>query len=222
MKLIYSLFLIVVLMSSAVFAQTEENSIKGEAPSAIKIEEFVNEPSGYVKMLTDNFLIKLQNEPTSQGYIISYGLNKLIIERERFLRNYILMRGFDSKRITFITGGFNKEIKTEIWIAPKGADPPKLIPTAKVFAEIGRATNQKIKKLVEEFDNALTKERTSTGYIINYGRAADIAVRERQIRNSINFRRYDAVRIVIVNGGKSETLKTVFWIVPQGAEPPIP
>ena len=75
---------------------------------------------------------------------------------------------------------------------------------------------------MEEFDNELRKEPTATGYIINYGRASDVARREKQIRNSINFRRYDAIRIIIVNGGKARVLKTVFWIVPEGAEPPTP
>jgi hypothetical protein len=222
MKTFHLMFLIFVLTNSAVFAQTEQNQIQDKTSSAIKIEEFSNEPSGYVKMLTDNFFIKLQNEPTSQGYIISYGPNKPIARRETFLRNYILMRGFDAERITFITGGFNKEIKTEFWITPAGAESPKLIPTVEFFTEIGAATNQKIKNIIKEFDNALTKEQTATGYIINYGNALDIAKRERQIRNSINFRRYDAVRIVIINGGKSNTLKTIIWIVPEGAEPPTP
>jgi hypothetical protein len=140
MKTFHLMFLIFVLTNSAVFAQTEQNQIQDKTSSAIKIEEFSNEPSGYVKMLTDNFFIKLQNEPTSQGYIISYGPNKPIARRETFLRNYILMRGFDAERITFITGGFNKEIKTEFWITPAGAESPKLIPTVEFFTEIGAAT----------------------------------------------------------------------------------
>lgn len=216
------LFLILVLMSSAVFAQTEQNQLQDKTLSAIKIEEFGNEPSGYVKMLTDNFIIKLQNDPTLQGFIISYGPNKSIKLRERFLGNYILMRGFNEQRVEFVTGGFNRELKTEFWVVPIGAEPPNIIPTARIFAEIGTSNNQNIKNLMEKLDAALRKEPASVAYIINYGSASDIAKREKQIRNSINFRRYDAVRIVIVNGGKTKALKTVFWIVPQGAEPPTP
>lgn len=211
------LFLILVFMSSVVLAQTQDNK-----PQASNFDEFGEASNGDIKARLDSFFVELMNNPPAQGYVITYGPNRKVIGRERFLRNYIAMRRFDSQRITFVTGGFSKEIKTEFWNVPAGAESPKLVPAAKVFAEIGVATNQKIKKLMEEFDNALRKEPMATGYIINYGNASDIAKRERQIRNSINFRRYDAVRIVIVNGGKSKALKTVFWIVPQGAEPPIP
>lgn len=211
------LFLILVLMSSVAFAQTQDNK-----PQASNFDEFGEMNNGEIKARTDSFFIELMNNPPAQGYVITYGSNRRVIGRERFLRNYIAMRRFDSQRITFVRGGFSKEIKTEFWNVPAGAESPKLVPSAKVFAEIGVTTNQKIKKLMEEFDNALRKEPTATAYIINYGKASDISRRERQIRNSINFRRYDAVRIVIVNGGKSKVLKTVFWIVPQGAELPIP
>lgn len=222
MKSIYILFLILVLISSTVFAQNDGNSKIDEMPKAVKLEEFGTATNGYVKMLLDGFFIKLSNEPTAQGYIITYGPNREVASRERLIRNQINFRNFDSQRIVFVTGGFSKEIKTEFWIVPPGAEPPKLIPTAKIFAEIGMATNQKIKKLILELDNALRKEPAATGYIINYGKALDVAKRERQIRNGIDFRRYDADRIVIVNDGKSKVLKTVFWIVPQGAEPPTP
>ena len=96
-------------------------------------------------------------------------------------------------------------------------------PKAYKFDEFGKISNR-------EFDKRFTKflvkiqyeEPTSTGYIINYGKASDVAKRERQIRNRISFRQYQAYRIVIVNGGLSKKLKTVIWIVPQGAEPPTP
>ena len=85
------------------------------------------------------------NNPTAQGQIITYGANRQVAGRERLIKNQIYFCRFDSQRITFVTGGFSKEIKTEFWVVPKGADSPKLLPAAKIFAEIGVATNQKIK-----------------------------------------------------------------------------
>jgi hypothetical protein len=215
-------FLILVLMSSVAFAQTEEKPESNEKPKASKSVEFGIEPNGYVKAVLDSFFVELMNDPMAQGNIITYGPNREVARREKIIRNQIYFRRLDSQRITFVTGGFSKEIKTEFWIVPKGAEPPKIIPTAKIFAEIGMATNQKFKKLIEEFYIALGKEPLATGYIINYGKVSDVTKREKQIRNSLSFRRYDANRIDIVNGGKSKVLKTVIWIVPQGAEPPTP
>lgn len=210
-------FLTLVLMSSTGFPQTRDNK-----PQASNVDAFGQVTNGDIKARLDVFFVELMNNPTAQGQIITYGPNRQVAGRERLIKNQIYFRRFDSQRITFVTGGFSKAIKTEFWIVPKDAEPPKLLPAAKIFAEIGVATNQKIKKLMEEFDNELRKEPTATGYIINYGRASDVARREKQIRNSINFRRYDAFKIVIVNGGKAKVLKTVFWIVPEGAEPPTP
>lgn len=210
-------------MSLVAFAQTEEKPESNEKPKASKSVEFGIEPNGYVKAELDGFFVELMSDPTAQGHIITYGSNREIAGRERLIRNQISFRRFDSQRITFVTGGFSKEIKTELWIVAKGAEPPKIIPTAKIFAEIGMATNQKIKKLFEKFYNAPGNKPTATAYIINYGKVSDVIKREKQIRNSIDRRcDFDCPRLVIVNGGKNKVLKTVFWIVPQGAEPPTP
>lgn len=211
------LFLILVLMSSTAFPQTRDNK-----PQASNVDEFGRVANGDLKARLDGFFVELINNPTAQGHIITYGSNREVTSRERLIKNQIYFRRFDSQRITFVKGGFSKEIKTEFWVVPAGAESPKLIPSAKVFAEIGVATNQKFKKLMDEFYIALGKEPTATAYIINYGKASEVAKREKQIRNSITLRRFGADRIVIVNGGKSKVLKTVFWIVPQDAEPPTP
>ena len=60
------------------------------------------------------------------------------------------------------------------------------------------------------------------GYIINYGTDKEITKRENQIRESIDFRKYDSYRLTFVRGGNNGKLKTVFWIVPAGTEPPTP
>lgn len=212
------LFLILVLMGSTAFPQTRDNK-----PQASNIDEFGRVTNGDIKARLDGFFVELINNPTAQGHIITYGLNREVAGRERLIKNQIYFRRFDSQRITFVTGGFSKEIKTEFWVVPQGAESPKLVPTPKIFAEIEVATNQRFKKLFEKFYNAPEMESTATAYIINYGNASNTAVRERQIRNSIGRGcDFGCPRLVIVNGGKAKVLKTVFWIVPEGAEPPTP
>lgn len=223
MKWLCKLFLALVVMNLVVSAQTKVESEQKEPSQASRFDEFGNIPNGHIKALIDGFFIELMNNSVARGYIINYGSDRDVSRREQFLKDYLMMRNFDASKITFVKGGVMKEIRTELWVVPQNAKPPKPIPTAKIFAEIGIATNQKIKKLMEEFSNSLQNEPTATGYIINYGKASDIRKRENQIRKSWNWRcGYDGCRIVIVNGGQSKQLKTVFWLVSQGAEPPVP
>lgn len=102
----------------------------------------------------------------------------------------------------------------------------KEIAKAYIFAELGKANNVQVKKLFDKFDNLLVKDFRkdigSQGYIINYGTDIEIARREKQIRDSTKFRRYDTYKLTFVHGGNTNKLKTVFWFVPEGAELPEP
>ena len=71
------LFLILFVMSSFAFAQTEEK------PQANLFDEFEMATNGNVKMRTDSFFTELSNNPASQGYIVNFGTNREIAGRER-------------------------------------------------------------------------------------------------------------------------------------------
>jgi aspartyl-tRNA synthetase len=97
---------------------------------------------------------------------------------------------------------------------------------AYIFAEIGKANNLQVKKLFLEYDDILIKKFEKgldyQGYIISYGTDKAVVRREKQIRDSYTFRRYDTYRLTFVRGGISSKLKTVFWIIPEGAKLPKP
>lgn len=93
---------------------------------------------------------------------------------------------------------------------------------AYIFAELEKANNTEVKVQFLKFDEILYKQFDAQGFIINYGTDKEIAKREKQLRDSIRFRRYDASRITFVRGGKIDRLKTIFWIVPAGVESPKP
>jgi hypothetical protein len=176
-----------------------------------------------MKALIDSFYIDLENDSTVRGYIIIYGSERAASHRELFLRNYLTMRNFDKSKIKLINGGITKEIKTELWIAPENAEPPKLIPALRKFDEFGLISNAEIKVRSERFLEKVIAENSSQGYIITYGTNRAIAARERQLRNSSSWRcDYDCARITFIKGGNSKRLKTIFWIVPEGVEPPKP
>lgn len=90
------------------------------------------------------------------------------------------------------------------------------------FFEYEKISDVLLKEKFTEFYNELKKEDVSQGFIINYGTAKEVAKRENKIRNLINFRDDDMPRLTFVQGGNSNKPKTIFWIVPEGAEPPKP
>ena len=88
--------------------------------------------------------------------------------------------------------------------------------------ETPKATNGYVKMAMDVFYVELNNNPAAQACIINYGTDREIARREKQIRNSIAFRKYDASRITLVRGGYREIVKTDLWLVPPGAEPPTP
>lgn len=75
---------------------------------------------------------------------------------------------------------------------------------------------------------ALQEKTGATGYLIFY-QGKDVlparyesSLSERRARNHVMLRRFDSSRLVFVNGGFREEQGTEIWIVPAGAEPPMP
>lgn len=90
-------------------------------------------------------------------------------------------------------------------------------PTAQKIDEFERATDEKVKMRIDAFSEELKKDPKAQGYIINYGSPKEIKIRRKQITDSINFRKYEAMRITFVDAGYSRIVKTELWIIPKGA-----
>lgn len=99
------------------------------------------------------------------------------------------------------------------------ADKPDPVQTD----EFGKLANDQIRGRLDTFFAELSNDPTATGYIINYGSPREVATREKLIRNHIAFRKFDASRITIVNGGDQGTgINTKLYRVPSGAKNPQP
>jgi hypothetical protein len=97
------------------------------------------------------------------------------------------------------------------------------LPEPRLIIEQGKAVPDEIKAAVDAFYIELNNNPTASGYIINYGTAKEVALREKQIRAAIAFRKYDISRITFVNGGNLGTgPRSKYWLVPAGANPPQP
>ena len=144
------------------------------------------------------------------------------IERERRLTNYyVKMGGYDPVLIEFRVAGSVSPRKTEFWLVPAGAEPPEIKPEAWIAAEFGRVYKKDAVKKILNFFEGFRKLGNHEAYIINYGTPAQVALRERWIRDNIKFRIFDPWRITLVNGGPGP-VRTVMWLVPPGAEIPKP
>lgn len=95
-------------------------------------------------------------------------------------------------------------------------------PTARQIDEFDRAANGDVKARMDNFLIELANNLDSEGFIINYGTPREISIRKSQLITAMKFRKYDQTRVTFVDGGFYKTVKTEFWMVPPGAEPPIP
>ncbi|MEQ1764135.1 MAG: hypothetical protein ABL984_13465 [Pyrinomonadaceae bacterium] len=95
-------------------------------------------------------------------------------------------------------------------------------PEAPLIDEFGALSNDDIRGRLDLFFAELSNNPNNQGYIINYGTPAQIAAREKLIRNHITFRRFDPSRITLVNGGEGAGVNTRLYRVPPGANNPTP
>ncbi|MCP9494019.1 MAG: hypothetical protein MSG64_06115 [Pyrinomonadaceae bacterium MAG19_C2-C3] len=82
------------------------------------------------KARLDNLAIELQNAPTATGYIIIYqGRRSSPRAYDRLTnrtRNYLVnTRGIDASRVTVVGGGQRERDYFELYIVPRGAEPPQ-------------------------------------------------------------------------------------------------
>jgi hypothetical protein len=223
------LFLLLFLMSSVVFAQTEE------APKAVKFDEFETAANGYVKMKMDTFYAELNNNPASQGYIINYGTDREIAIRRNQISVSAAWRKFDGSRITIVDGGFRDGVKSELWMVPPGAENPQPSSNAAKFDEFGKIPDEELSVRLDYLFDSLRENPNSIGYILNSGSAKVAAARERRIRTYISNSKLVLSKVkfkkaVSDNAGRTEIWiikpddknesKTKIWIVPPGAKPP--
>jgi len=106
--------------------------IKQKVPEPRRFDEFESQAFDDDKARLDTFVIELQNNPDSQGYIIMYQgtdatsmrSRKVEVLNKRTLDYLVNTRGIDPRRIWIVEGG--KRVKTmyELWIIPPGAQPP--------------------------------------------------------------------------------------------------
>jgi len=111
------LFLILVVLSSVAFAQTEKKE-------PIKFFEFGTISDKLLKVKFDSFFIKLEEGSNFDGYIVNYGTNDEITKREKQIQKILISTEQQSIRVSIARGGESEKQKTVLWIVPDGGKPP--------------------------------------------------------------------------------------------------
>lgn len=98
------------------------------------IDSFGQVSNGDIKARLDSFLVDLQNNPITKGYIIVYGdrtdkLNRDVERRITLINNHFRFRNFDVSRITIVRGGFREELSSELWLSFGDGEKPIPTPT---------------------------------------------------------------------------------------------
>lgn len=94
-------------------------------PQPVLIDEFGKQSNDDIRGRLDTFFAELSNNPNNQGYIINYGTDREITQRERLITNHINFRNFDRSRITLVRGGdTGSGVNTKLYRIPPGADNP--------------------------------------------------------------------------------------------------
>src|SRR5204862_4577198 len=109
-------------------------SIKPPPPGSRKFDEYGNIRFNDEKARLDNFAIELQNDPTSQGYLICYGgrrgrAGEAQRRCDRAKDYLVTTRGISADRIVTVDGGYRENLTVELWIVPQGATAPTASPT---------------------------------------------------------------------------------------------
>jgi len=98
----------------------------GVAPKPVPVQEneFGPQKDDEVKAHVDNFYIALNNDPTSQGYIINYGTPAQIKARKAQIMKAINFRKYDVGRVTFVDSVTAGPVNTKFYRVPAGAENP--------------------------------------------------------------------------------------------------
>lgn len=102
-----------------------------DPPWSSLFDRYGDMPFSKEKERLDNFAVRLQQEPGTQGYIIVFNGQLKRAQRDReYLVN---KRGIDSNRLVILEGGTRKNPKEEsidLWLKPTGAQAPEPDPPA--------------------------------------------------------------------------------------------
>ena len=253
-----------VLLAAAAFgtfalapsARAQDASTESAAPQsaeAQKIDEYGRIGHCDLTARLDNLAIEVQNNPTAKAFLIGYdpkgeGRDRAggHLKVARYYLTYV--RGIEASRVAVVHGGGwdGKEVKTELWLVPEGAEPPlkpaadnkytdsefsgkfdTYVTDALIYreqVEMGYSGDDISR---QEFAEKLKQQPGSRGYLVvraPKGSASGTWRRVGQREVQIIRKDYEikARRLSSINGGTAAGgyAEVELWILPKSARPP--
>jgi hypothetical protein len=237
----------------AALAQEVATIADAQPNAARKVDEYGKIGHCDMSARLDNLAMELQNEPQSKALIVGYDRKGEAHSRAdwylKVSRFYLInSRGIEPSRVAIVNGGSRdgKDVVTELWLVPDGAEPPVPMPATDKYAAkdfSGKfdsyvTDDQIYREIIEmgysgteisqsEFAEKMKEQPDSNGYLVIRtskksvpGAWRRIARREEQLlQKDYNI---EARRLKSVNGGQIEGdyAEVQLWILPKSAPPP--
>lgn len=122
LKVIFFAVFIMSLFSVSIYGQSDVSN----PPQPYKFAEFGPTSAKEIASKMVAFDDELNAKEAAQGYIVNYGPAKAIRIRRSLLMKGISYRKYDTARMIWLDGPFEKKIRTVLWIVPPGAAFPKV------------------------------------------------------------------------------------------------
>jgi hypothetical protein len=113
-----TIFLLLIFTVFNTYAEAQENQ------KAYKFFEFEKISNVLLKEKFINFMKVLEKDGASQGYIITYGTDKFVANREKQVLKIDYRSGVQSPRLTFVNGKNTGKPRTIFFVVPAGAETP--------------------------------------------------------------------------------------------------
>src|SRR5215212_2731299 len=126
MRRLLTTLLLLSLAASAAHARQQPPPADG---GARLIDEFGEIAYSDLMARLDNFAIELQNNPVSQGLIVTYAARHRFSgwppRRARSALSYLTStRGLEASRLSVVNAGWRDETTFQLWVVPPGAETP--------------------------------------------------------------------------------------------------
>jgi hypothetical protein len=220
---------------------------RAQEPRAEKLSEYVNQfTSCNAGAHLDNLAIYLQNNPNTTGHIRVYGPggpeDKYGERAVRATKNYLVAtRGIEESRVQAVYAGRYrtiKEVLTELWLVPEGAEPP---PVTKYKSDLGfegqffkmglwdgpdegEGWSNSTEVAFVGLSEMLRSRADARVYLVAYHDAESAPGTWRRVaeRETEKLRGHGvpSERMKVIFGGYAKDESLQVWILPAGAPPP--
>ena len=208
-----------------------------DEPQSIFLDEFTYGNREDMMLRIDGFTNNLQADPMAKGYIVSKGDKNSSTKAEKQIKDYLKQRSFDLNRFVFHKVDGDKNAVVQLWLVPKGAKPPvtkessakkkedstKDKPAAMLFDQFPYVNREDFKARFDAFNVELQNRPGTTAHIVLSGSKKSQEDSKKEIFDYMKLRMVEFERFVIHLGDENSKRGVMeFWIVPAGAEPPVP